>query len=92
MANNSLTSLDGQILEHLEKLEELNLSHNFLTKLTADFLEATKSVLTMRLENNKIYAIDNAFDKVDYKLRKLFLAYNEFTVITSAMFEKIINL
>lgn len=92
MANNSLSSIDAHILEHLEKLEELNLSLNFFTKLTAEFLEATSSVLTMRLENNKIYAIDNAFDKVDYKLRKFFLAYNEFTVITSAMFEKMINL
>lgn len=77
---------------HLEKLEELNLSHNFLTKLTADFLEATSNVVTMRLENNKIYAIDNAYDKVDYKMRSFLLAFNQLSVITSAMFDRLTQL
>lgn len=92
IANNSLASIDHQIFTPLINLEELNLSLNFLTKLTADFLEATSSVKTLRVENNKIYAIDMAYDKVDYELRQFFLASNHFTVITSSMFEKLTKL
>jgi hypothetical protein len=80
------------MIAHLKELIDINLSHNFLTKLSAQFFEASNNVEIMRLENNKIYTIDALFDNVDYKMRQLFLSNNQFTVITSSMFEKLIKL
>jgi hypothetical protein len=76
----------------LSALNEIDLSHNFLTKISAEFLEAARNVETMTFENNKLYAIDTANGRIDYKLRKVYLAYNQFTVITSSMFEMLIKL
>lgn len=73
-------------------MRELDLSHNELTKLSADLIEALSSVEILRMESNKLFTIDNAFNRVDYKFRQLFLAYNQFTVVTGSMFEKFSNL
>lgn len=91
MSNNTLSFFDPSIIAHLKELREINLSKNLLTKITADFLEAIQNVEVLHMENNKIYSIDNAYEN-EYKLRKLFLSSNHFTIITSTMFEKLIHL
>lgn len=65
---------------------------NEFSKLSADLMEALSSVEIMRIENNKLFTIDNAYNRVDYRLRQLFLSNNQFTVITGSMFEKYLNL
>lgn len=51
-------------------------------------MEALSSVKVLRIERNKLYTIDNAFNQVDYQFQQLFLGFNQFTVITAAMFAK----
>lgn len=65
---------------------------NELTKISADLLEALRSVEIFKAAHNKIFTIDNAHNQVDYRFQQLFLAHNQFTVITGAMFEKFTNL
>lgn len=65
---------------------------NEISKLSADLIEALGSVEIMRIESNKLFTIDNAFNRVDYRLRQLFLGHNQLTVITDSMFEKYLHL
>lgn len=88
LANNSLSNIDPTIVAHLKELREVDLSLNEFTKLSADLIEAFSSVEILKIENNKIFTIDVAYNNVDYKFTQLFLAYNHFAVITGAMFEK----
>lgn len=91
LANNSLSSIHPKVLEHL-KLIEIDLSFNHFTKLSADLLEALSSVEIMRLQGNQMFTIDSAFGNVEYNLQQIFLADNQFKVITGAMFEKFTKL
>lgn len=92
LANNSLSSIDPIIVAHLKELKEVDLSMNEFSKLSADLMEALSSVEIMRIESNKLFTIDNAYNRVDYKLRQIFLGNNQFTVITTSMFEKYLYL
>lgn len=65
---------------------------NEFSKLSADLFEALSSVEIMRIERNNLFNIDNAFNRVDYKLRQIFLGYNQLTVVTDSMFEKFVKL
>lgn len=78
-------------MAHLTQLSEIDLSLNELTKLSADLLEALVSVKILRVGNNKVFTIDNAYT-ADYQLEQLSLAFNQFTVITGSMFEKFTKL
>jgi Leucine-rich repeat (LRR) protein len=79
------------VLSHLS-LIEIDLSYNEFTKLTANLLEALSSVEIMRLQGNKLFMIESAYNNVEHKLKQLFLADNQFTVITGSMFEKFTEL
>lgn len=92
LANNSLSSIDPVIVAHLKQLREIDLSMNEFSKLSADLFEALSSVEIMRIASNKLFTIDNAFNRIDYKLRQLFLGYNQLTVVTESMFEKFVRL
>lgn len=92
LANNSLSSIDPVIVQHLKQLSEIDLSMNEFSKLSADLFEALSSVEIMRVERNKIFTIDNAYNRVEYQLRQLFLGYNQLTVITDSMFQKFVKL
>jgi Leucine-rich repeat (LRR) protein len=92
LSNNSLSAIDPSVFAQTKQLQEINLSHNDFSKLSAELIEALSSVEIMRLENNKIFTIDNGNIKTDYNLRQLFMKENQFTVITAAMLEKFVKL
>lgn len=92
LANNSISSIDPSVVAHLTELHEINLSQNEFTKLSAELMEALSSVKVLRIDGNKLYTIDNAFNQVDYQFQQFFLGFNQFTVITAAMFAKFTKL
>lgn len=78
-------------MAHLTQLSEIDLSLNELTKLSADLIEALVTVKILRVGNNKLFTIDNAY-RAEYQLEQIFLGFNQFTVITGSMFERFTNL
>jgi Leucine-rich repeat (LRR) protein len=91
LANNSLSSIDPKVLSHL-KLNEIDLSYNEFTKLSANLMEALSSVEVLKLQGNKMFTIDSSSTPTEYKLQRIFLADNQFTVITGSMLEKFTKL
>lgn len=87
-----MSTIDPNVVAHLKELKEIDLSLNEFTKLPADLIEALSSVEVIKLENNKIFMIDNVSGKIDYKLRQIFLGFNQFTVVTGSMLEKFVHL
>ncbi|NXP75933.1 TLR7 protein, partial [Ramphastos sulfuratus] len=92
LTNNKMKSFNWGKLQHLKKLETLDLSNNLLATVPRELSNCSSTLHTLMLRNNRIQHLTKYFLRGAFKLEHLDLSSNKIQIIKKSSFpESVIN-